>query len=176
MQKYPRGRRGSPAKGVGCLKTPRGFKSLLLRQKSIPRPMDGGCFFRCIGRDLISERPLGARELRAPAAGGGCREPAISAAVEKCKGQRKPAAFFGHRKADSNPSFCAKKNPHQKVGVLFWPWRRDLNDVRKPHRRSFSTGSKTGRSLCFLPPSPERRKEMRANPSFCARIKGSNPL
>ena len=32
MQKYPRGRRGSPAKGVGWIKPARGFKSLLLRQ------------------------------------------------------------------------------------------------------------------------------------------------
>ena len=32
LQKYPRGRRGSPAKGVGWLKPARGFKSLLLRQ------------------------------------------------------------------------------------------------------------------------------------------------
>ena len=33
LQKYPRGRRGSPAKGVGWIKPPRGFKSLLLRHK-----------------------------------------------------------------------------------------------------------------------------------------------
>ena len=32
LQKYPRGRRGSPAKGVGWIKPARGFKSLLLRQ------------------------------------------------------------------------------------------------------------------------------------------------
>ena len=31
MQKYPRGRRGSPAKGVGWIKPARGFKSLLPR-------------------------------------------------------------------------------------------------------------------------------------------------
>ena len=31
LQKYPRGRRGSPAKGVGWIKPARGFKSLLLR-------------------------------------------------------------------------------------------------------------------------------------------------
>ena len=39
-------------------------------------------------------------ELRAATAGGRRRRPAISAAVEKCKDQRKPAAFFGHRKVD----------------------------------------------------------------------------
>ena len=33
VQKYPRGRRGSPAKGVGWIKPARGFKSLLLRQR-----------------------------------------------------------------------------------------------------------------------------------------------
>ena len=33
LQKYPRGRRGSPAKGVGWIKPARGFKSLLLRHK-----------------------------------------------------------------------------------------------------------------------------------------------
>ena len=38
-------------------------------------------------------------ELRLPAACGRGRKAAISAAVEKCKDQRKPAAFFGHRKA-----------------------------------------------------------------------------
>ena len=32
LQKYPRGRRGSPAKGVGWIKPARGFKSLLPRQ------------------------------------------------------------------------------------------------------------------------------------------------
>ena len=39
-------------------------------------------------------------ELRAPAACGGCREPSISAAVEKPEDQREPERFFGHRKAD----------------------------------------------------------------------------
>ena len=34
LQKYPRGRRGSPAKGVGWIKPARGFKSLLPRQVS----------------------------------------------------------------------------------------------------------------------------------------------
>ncbi len=32
MRKYPSGRRGSPAKGVGWIKPARGFKSLLPRQ------------------------------------------------------------------------------------------------------------------------------------------------
>ena len=32
LRKYPSGRRGSPAKGVGWIKPARGFKSLLLRQ------------------------------------------------------------------------------------------------------------------------------------------------
>ena len=39
--------------------------------------------------------------MRAPAAGGGNREPGISAAVEKCEDQRKPDAFFGYRKVDA---------------------------------------------------------------------------
>ena len=34
LRKYPRGRRGSPAKGVGWIKPARGFKSLLPRQVS----------------------------------------------------------------------------------------------------------------------------------------------
>ena len=38
--------------------------------------------------------------MRAPAACGGCREPSISAAVEKPEDQREPERFFGHRKAD----------------------------------------------------------------------------
>ena len=33
LRKYPRGRRGSPAKGVGWIKPARGFKSLLPRQE-----------------------------------------------------------------------------------------------------------------------------------------------
>ena len=37
--------------------------------------------------------------MRAPAACGGCREPSISAAVEKPEDQREPERFFGHRKA-----------------------------------------------------------------------------
>ena len=35
LQKYPRGRRGSPAKGVGWIKPARGFKSLLLRHVTV---------------------------------------------------------------------------------------------------------------------------------------------
>ena len=43
LRKYPRGRRGSPAKGVGWIKPARGFKSLLPRQ---PRnPCDCVVFF-----------------------------------------------------------------------------------------------------------------------------------
>ena len=42
----------------------------------------------------------GARwEKRLCAAGGGCSGAAFTAAVEKSKDQRKPEAFFGHRKA-----------------------------------------------------------------------------
>ena len=61
----------------------------------------------------------GARwEKRAAAAGGRCRRPAFTAAVEKCEDQRKPEAFFGHRKAarcdnpevvGSNPSLATTK-------------------------------------------------------------------
>ena len=36
MRKYPSGRRGSPAKGVGWIKPARGFKSLLPRQATKP--------------------------------------------------------------------------------------------------------------------------------------------
>ena len=38
-------------------------------------------------------------EKRAPAAGGGCREPAFTAAVEKPEEERKPERFFANRKA-----------------------------------------------------------------------------
>ena len=37
LQKYPRGRRGSPAKGVGWIKPARGFKSLLPRHMNTTR-------------------------------------------------------------------------------------------------------------------------------------------
>ena len=43
-------------------------------------------------------------EKRAAAAGGRQRQLAFSAAVEKRKEQRKPAAFFGHRKVETGPS------------------------------------------------------------------------
>ena len=35
LRKYPRGRRGSPAKGVGWIKPARGFKSLLPRHEKV---------------------------------------------------------------------------------------------------------------------------------------------
>ncbi len=47
LRKYPSGRRGSPAKGVGWIKPARGFKSLLPRQlrdspyRSVSRPQGG---------------------------------------------------------------------------------------------------------------------------------------
>ena len=41
--------------------------------------------------------------MRPCAAGGRFSKAAISAAVEKCEDQRKPDAFFGHRKADGRP-------------------------------------------------------------------------
>ena len=37
LRKYPRGRRGSPAKGVGWIKPARGFKSLLPRHMNTTR-------------------------------------------------------------------------------------------------------------------------------------------
>ena len=43
LEKYPSGRRGSPAKGVGCDKRREGFKSLLLRQKT-RRRSSASCF------------------------------------------------------------------------------------------------------------------------------------
>ena len=51
LRKYPRGRRGSPAKGVGWIKPARGFKSLLPRQ--VPKINLSGwfsvlfCIFYC---------------------------------------------------------------------------------------------------------------------------------
>ncbi len=62
MQKYPRGRRGSPAKGVGCLKTPRGFKSLLLRQETDLH--HGGGPFPLGGKGFDPERSEGIAALR----------------------------------------------------------------------------------------------------------------
>ena len=51
LQKYPRGRRGSPAKGVGWLKPARGFKSLLLRQSPQAQAACGG--FLYFGADVV---------------------------------------------------------------------------------------------------------------------------
>ena len=42
MEKYPSGRRGSPAKGVVWLKPQRGFKSLLLRHNYSLKKMSCG--------------------------------------------------------------------------------------------------------------------------------------
>ncbi len=39
LRKYPSGRRGSPAKGVGWIKPARGFKSLLPRQVALTKKM-----------------------------------------------------------------------------------------------------------------------------------------
>ena len=51
LQKYPRGRRGSPAKGVGWIKPARGFKSLLLRQLAASDLFACGEFlYNCIPR------------------------------------------------------------------------------------------------------------------------------
>ena len=67
VQKYPSGRRGSPAKGVGWVKPARGFKSLLLRQS--PDPLICGeiqsyqrawayfyCSFMCSLNELYKHR------------------------------------------------------------------------------------------------------------------------
>ena len=51
LQKYPRGRRGSPAKGVGWIKPARGFKSLLLRQSPQAQAACGG--FLYFGADVV---------------------------------------------------------------------------------------------------------------------------
>ena len=48
LRKYPSGRRGSPAKGVGWIKPARGFKSLLPRHGKPWNPSDSKAF-RCFG-------------------------------------------------------------------------------------------------------------------------------
>ena len=47
LRKYPSGRRGSPAKGVGWIKPARGFKSLLLRQAGASVISLAPAFFKC---------------------------------------------------------------------------------------------------------------------------------
>ena len=60
----------------------------------------GDCFFLAKGEKGFESCPHTPGELRLPAAGGREREAAISAAVEKTEGVRKPERFFGHRKVD----------------------------------------------------------------------------
>ena len=62
-------------------------------------------------------------KLRVPAAGGGRREPTISAAVEKCKDQRKPASFFGNCKADRWRE-APDEVPAQRISCLCHPERQ----------------------------------------------------
>ena len=63
LRKYPSGRRGSPAKGVGWIKPARGFKSLLPRQlrnspyRSVSRPQ-GGKLRRTGNSFAFSREPL----------------------------------------------------------------------------------------------------------------------
>ena len=64
--------------------------------------------------------------MQAPAAGGGRREPAISAAVENCKDQRKPAAVFGHRKADQSFPRNHKIETHLFGESLFFMFLREV--------------------------------------------------
>ena len=59
---------------------------------------------------------------QACAAGGGSSKPVSSAAVEKCEGQRKPEAFFGHRKADQIPP-CARRFRSRRLRRLDLPHR-----------------------------------------------------
>ena len=66
MEKYSRGRRGAPAKGVGRIYPAREFKSLLLRQKETADLVSAFSF--CL-RDL-NDRDGGARALSSIAASG----------------------------------------------------------------------------------------------------------
>ena len=59
-------------------------------------------------------------ELRAPAACGGCREPSISAAVEKPEDQREPERFFASPQGGPNPSpATTKKADFVKKSAFF---------------------------------------------------------
>ena len=77
-------------------------------------------------------------ELRACAACGRKSKPGISAAVEKRKDQRKPAAFFGHRKVESKNRFSFHKRKEK------WVLRRFL-------RSPFFLLSKTSLHGVILP-------------------------
>ena len=64
-------------------------------------PPFGGLFSFCTYGEFDLAASGGGRWIeRGCAAGGGHSRPARSAAVEKCEDQRKPEAFFGHRKVD----------------------------------------------------------------------------
>ena len=52
LQKYPRGRRGSPAKGVGWIKPARGFKSLLLRHVTVKFCFAVTSFYALVAKDI----------------------------------------------------------------------------------------------------------------------------
>ena len=72
-------------------------------------------------------------ELRACAACGRKSKPGISAAVEKRKDQRKPAAFFGHRKVEYKNRFSFHKRKEKWVLNPFSPDL--LCSVLLPHRK-----------------------------------------
>ncbi len=88
LRKYPSGRRGSPAKGVGWIKPARGFKSLLPRQFRDPhRRSVPGSAGNC-ARVGISSRPAGTCLAGLTAEGTGMRRefPGRSVLTAYCRG------------------------------------------------------------------------------------------
>ncbi len=92
-EKYSRGRRGAPAKGVGRLyRRESSNLSFSANAKSTPR----GVLFALAGK-LSIDRAGPAREGRTrprPVGGGGSVR---SGSGRKNRGKRKPEDFFGHR-------------------------------------------------------------------------------
>ena len=98
-------------------------------------------------------------ELRVPAAGGGRRELAISAAVENPEDQRKPDGIFGHRKVDRCRKACHAPPgdggvvpPSRRIGRTF------LLLVQKKGTKENDTreGKISGFSPSLDPPSLKR--------------------
>ena len=82
-------------------------------------------------------------ELSLPAAGGRGREGSITAAVEKSKEKRKPAAFFGHRKAESKNRFSFGQIEREMVLFLRRVWFANTkNDNARTHDRQRAADSR----------------------------------
>ena len=107
LQKYPRGRRGSPAKGVGCVKRREGSNPSFCARKDTLK--NSGCLL--LFKFLTSKWDLNGSAMNQSTVGT----------------ENRPSL---RRSAGQDPSFCAKKRlwtSRVSFIFLFLSWKRDLN-------------------------------------------------